>query len=102
RNVANAQTALRVAVMVWRRPARDRLSMQPAPAAVFREDLGRIGLGIVVQGEQEVAVRRSIIGLELQSTSEADHRLLQLPKVFQGMAQVIVSLRQTGFQAKRL
>ena len=59
-------------------------------------------LNVVTQAIEQIAVRGSPIGLELERVAEADFGFMPAPLVFQRDGQVVIGLSPLGCQCQRL
>ena len=91
RHVADPQSAVGVAIVGVRlNELPERFGMLLVPAAQFLMDHPGVVAGMKLEGEDQIAVRRGVIGLEPNRLAIASDRLVQLPTVLQGVAEIVV------------
>ena len=75
-----------------------RLGVLPGPAAMLGQDRLGIVVGMIMQGEEEVARRLGEIGLQLDGPAEAGQCLIEAALILEDVAQVVVGLGQVGLE----
>ena len=72
-----------------------RLGELPGPAAMLGQDRLGIVVGMIMQGEEEVARGLGEIGLQLDGPAEAGECLVEAALILEDVAQVVVGLGQS-------